>query len=363
MIATSQARTFRRRPPARRDAAPHDETPAADEHGQAPRLLELDTISSRWQLALDADERALGAATESLPGAEVGHRRTHLAQERIEVARALTRLAHVEGVHPRPWLSPIPVDNDMLGLPAEITACVFDLEGVLTDSGVIHAWAWGQVFDHLLQRVSEQAGWHFIPFDREVDYREYLDGRPRLEGIHAFLASRGIRLPEGRFDDPAAADTAYGLARRKGELVTRRLRRRGASARPGVRRYLQASGHAGLRRAVVTASRHASRTLELAGLATLVEARVDGYVIQAEELRTRPAPDLLESACRSLEAEPSETVAFTHNVAGVAAGRAAGLMVIGVAEHGDAELFRALEVDRVVPSLGSMLNRRLVESV
>jgi len=326
------------------------------------RPLELDTISSRWQVALDADEGALHAASHSLPSTEISRRRSLLTQERVAVAKDLTRLAHVAGVHPMPWLSPIPVSNHMLGLSEEITACLFDLDGVLTDSGVLHAWAWGEVLDQFLQRVSEQAGWHFIPFDRNADYREYMDGRPRLEGIHAFLGSRGIRLPEGRFDDPAEAHTAYGLARRKGEFLSRGLRTRGSTALPGARRYLQAAGHAGLRRAVLSASLHASRMLELAGLATLVEAHVDADVIQAEALRSRPAPDQLESACRNLGVKPSETVAFTHSVAGVAAGRAAGLTVIGVAEEDDAELLRAIAADRVVPSLGSLLNRRLAES-
>ncbi len=90
-----------------------------------------------------------------------------------------------------------------------LSAGLFDLEGVLTDSGVLHAWAWGEVFDEFLLRLTEKAGWHFIPFDRSADYSDYIDGRPRLEGVHAFLGSRGVRLPEGRVDDPAEADTAH----------------------------------------------------------------------------------------------------------------------------------------------------------
>ena len=100
---------------------------------------------------------------------------------------------------------------------------MFDLEGVLTDTALLHAQAWGEVFDDLLLRLSEKTGWHFIPFDSDADYYSYLDGRPRLEGIHAFLRSRGIRLPEGRFDEPVHSDTAYGLAARKGEALARVL--------------------------------------------------------------------------------------------------------------------------------------------
>ena len=331
-------------------------------HAPAPeRQFELDTISSRWQLALDADERALNAATHELPASELSRRRTLLAQERAETARALGRLARVEMVHPAPWLSPVPVSNDMIGLPATVTACLFDLDGVLTDSGVLHAWAWGEVLDQFLLRVSEQAGWHFIPFDRETDYREYLDGRPGLEGVHAFLRSRGIRLREGWPDDPAEADSAYGLARRKAELLTHHLHRRGSTALSGARRYLEAAGHAGLRRAVISASIHTAWMLHLAGLDTLVEARVDADVIRTQGLRSRPAPDLLESACRTLDVDPFEAVTFTHSGAGAAAGRAAGLSVVGIGENDDADLLASFGAERVFPSLRALIDRRLAE--
>ena len=142
---------------------------------------------------------------------------------------------------------------------------------------MLHAWAWVEVFDEFLLRLSDKTGWHFIPFDRDADYRAYLDGRPRLEGIHAFLDSRGIRLPEGRPDDPVEADTACSLASRKSEALGR-LRQRGVTALNGARRYLEAAGYAGLKRAVVSASASTLPMLELAGLATLVEDRVDADV-------------------------------------------------------------------------------------
>ena len=118
-------------------------------------------------------------------------------RERQQTARLLEAVARVARPQPKPWLSPAPVRNAMLGLPEAVHACIFDLERVLTDSAAAHAWAWGEVFDDFLLRSSQQTGWHFIPFDRVADYRSYLDGRPRLEGVHAFLRSRGIRLPEG----------------------------------------------------------------------------------------------------------------------------------------------------------------------
>ena len=251
------------------------------------RPLELDTVAARWQLALDAAGRALGAA-DLLPAAERARKRDSLTRERRQTAELLARLARATCVRPEPWLSPVPLSTTMLGLPATTQACLFDLEGVLTDSAALHAAAWGEVFDDFLLRMADKTGWQFIRFDRDADYRAFLDGRPRLEGIHAFLDSRGIRLPEGRPDDPEGADTAGGLARRKGAVLARSLRQRGVTALPGARRYLEAAGQAGLARAVVSASASTLPMLELAGLATLVEERVDADVIRAEGYA--PAP-------------------------------------------------------------------------
>ena len=169
---------------------------------------DLDTITAQWQVALDSAERALRAADGSFATPELLRRTSDLVHERRQTAEMLVRLARLRGIEPPPWLSPVPVNTKMLGLPGTTKACLFDLEGVLTDSALLHAWAWGEVFDEFLLRLSDKTGWHFIPFDRDADYRAYLDGRPRLEGIHAFLDSRGIRLPEGRPDDPEKADTA-----------------------------------------------------------------------------------------------------------------------------------------------------------
>jgi beta-phosphoglucomutase-like phosphatase (HAD superfamily) len=320
---------------------------------------ELETAASRWQLALDAAHHALSAATGSLPPWEVECRRRALARERQETATMLTRLAQVAGIRPLPWLSPVPVSTSMLGLPAAVHACLFDLDGVLTDSAALHAWAWGEVFDEFLMRLSERAGWHYIPFDRDADYRAYIDGRPRLEGVHAFLDSRGIRVPEGRLNDPAQAETGLGLARRKGEVLARGMRERGVTALSGARRYLEAAGHAGLKRAVVSASTSTLPMLELAGLAPLVEECVGAEVMRAEGLRARPAPDLLFAACRRLGVRTGEAVTFTHSVAGIAAGRAVGLTVIGVGHGAERELLESSGASRVVSSLSALLDPRL----
>jgi beta-phosphoglucomutase-like phosphatase (HAD superfamily) len=324
-----------------------------------PSRLELDTVASSWQLALDSAERALAAAAGSLTGDEVGRRRRRLERERRSTAELLASLARTAGVQPAPWLSPVPVTAGMLGLPSDVRGCLFDLDGVLSDSGRLHAWAWGEAFDAFLFALSERTGWQFIPFDREADYRAYVDGRPRLEGVHAFLDSRGIRLPEGRPGDRAGSGTAYGLAAQKSAILQRGLQERGVNALAGARRYLEAAGRAGLGRAVVSASANTDPMLEIAGLTPLVQAQVDAAAMKLEGLRARPAPDILLSACGKLGVPPESVVSFTHTPEGVAAGHAAGMLVIGVAADADGEVLRGFGADRVVPALVTLLERRL----
>jgi len=320
-----------------------------------PGRLDLHELAAGWQRALDACELALRAGADSLPAAYLAQHRRELIQERQETAALLEGVARETGVRPLPWLSPVPVSKQMLGLTSSVQACLFDLDGVLTDSAQLHATAWAQVLDEFLLRSTASTGWQFIPFDRRSDYRTYIDGRSRLEGIHAFLESRGIRLPEGRVDDPGDADTASGLARHKGEALARALRQHGVTALPGVHRYLDAAGRAGLARAVVSASASTWSMLELAALGPLIEVYMDADVIRSENIRTPPSPDVLLAACRRLAVSPQDAVTFTHSAAGVAAGLAAGLAVVGVGQGADAELLRGFGAPRIVPSLSALL--------
>lgn len=310
---------------------------------------DLELVANHWQRALDADYRALNAAGGILPEGALGPLLSSLAHERREAEQMLFELARMTGSHTLPWLAPTPVTNHALGLPDSIEACIFDLDGVLTDSGLLHAWAWSQTFDPLLLQLAERTGWQFIPFDRDADYRDYVDGRPRLQGIHAFLASRGIRLPEGRPEDPAGTESAYGLARRKSDFLSHELDARGVTPLDGARRYLEVAGRAGLGRAVVSASTRTLPMLELAGLAELVEERVDADAIRSEGLRPRPSPDLLLAACTRLGVSPEAAVTFTHSAAGIAAGRSAGLLVVGVGEAEEIRSLRALLDPRALP--------------
>jgi HAD superfamily hydrolase (TIGR01509 family) len=330
---------------------------SADQH-----TVDLELLSANWQRALDAAGSALRAAGDSLPAWELRDRRVALTRETVTIATALRELAR-GGRQPAPWLSPTPVTNRMLGLPATARACLFDVEGVLTDSSRLHARAWGEVFDDYLSRVGETTGWHLIPFDRVADYRDYVEGRSRLEAVHAFLGSRGIQVREGRRDEASGSDTAQGLARRKGELLERLLREQGVTALPAARRYLEAARRAGVMRAAVYESASTLPMLERAGLASLIDARIDAEVIGAEGLHSRPAPDLLLAACRRLDVAPEHAVTFTASGAGVVAGRRAGTLTVGVGDARQCESFEGFGADRVIASLGASLDPRLTATL
>ena len=354
MVVAAQ-RTRRAPPPPEARARP----PARAE----PRRLDLERVAARWQRALDAAERALRAgAAGGLSASELAELRRGLTVERRAASDALARLARTAGGSPAPWLSPVPLRPSMLGLPATARACVFDLDGVLTDSGALHAWAWGEVFDDFLLRLTDRLSWPFVPFDQMEDYRAFMDGQPRIPAIRAFLESRGIRIPEGGPSDPAEADTAWGIARRKGAALERDMVAHGTTALAGARRYLEAAARAGLTGSVVSASSNTTQMLRLARLSGLLDLSVDADAIHLHELRTRPAPDVLLFACKQLGVPPDAAVTFTHSPAGVAAGHAAGLTVVGVANGGDADLLRGFGAELVVPSLTSLLDARLRES-
>jgi beta-phosphoglucomutase-like phosphatase (HAD superfamily) len=325
--------------------------------------VDLDELSAHWRLALNSAQDAVHAASLYLPAPEQRSLRTDLSAERKETARlldAIAREAHVHLVHrvglPRP-------SRRMLGLKQDVDACIFELEGVLTGAAAIHAAAWAETFDELLLRRYEHVDGRFAPyapFNPRTDYERYIHGRPRIEGVHSFLASRGIRLPEGTPDDPPTAETVHGLANRKNLALLRRLEAEGVRAHEGARHYLEALRDAGLHTAVVSASANSAAILEQAGLAGLVDARVDGTTILSEHLRSWPAPDVLVAACRGLEVHPRHAAAFETLPAGVAAGRSAGFSeIVAVERHGGSETMRREGADVVVRDLGELLDPAL----
>jgi beta-phosphoglucomutase family hydrolase len=244
----------------------------------------------------------------------------------------------------------------VIGIPATIRACLFDLDGVITKTDVLHAAAWQEMFDAYLRQHAAATGQPYIPFDLVSDYGRYVDGQPRAQGVRSFLASRGIELPEGSDDDSPAAATVRGLARRKNEILVRRMAHDGVMADPGSVRYLQAVVAAGLHRAVVSASAHARSVLAATELTGLFEVIVDAQTAAKEGLRGKPAPDTYLFAARALGIPPAEAAVFEDALAGVAAGRAGGFgLVVGVDRIGQASALRREGADIVVQDLAELL--------
>jgi beta-phosphoglucomutase family hydrolase len=247
----------------------------------------------------------------------------------------------------------------MLGLPTGIKACLFDLDGVLTDTAAVHAAAWKEMFDEFLRDYAEQLGIPFQPFDARAEYDAYVDGKPRVDGVRDFLTSRGITLPEGTLQDPPAAMTVNGLGNRKNEAVQRRIRTDGVHVFEGSRRYLQAAEKARLRRAVVSSSANTREVLDVTGLAQYVEQVVDGVTIRTDGLRGKPAPDTFLAAARGFGVDPAEAAVFEDALAGVAAGQAGGFgIVVGVDRVGQADQLKAQGADVVVRDLAELLEGR-----
>ena len=244
----------------------------------------------------------------------------------------------------------------MLGLPDGVTACLFDLDGVLTDTAAVHNRAWKQTFDEFLQRRADATGEPFVAFDPGADYNAFVDGKKREDGVRSFLASRGVVLPEGTHEDPPDADTVWGVGNRKNELLLATLERDGVEVYEGSRRYLQAAKDAGLRRAVVSSSANTAQVLAVTGLAELVELRVDGLTARERSLPGKPAPDTFLAAAADLGVTAAQCVVFEDALAGVQAGRAGDFgWVVGVDRVGQAEALQAQGADVVVQDLEELL--------
>jgi beta-phosphoglucomutase family hydrolase len=244
----------------------------------------------------------------------------------------------------------------VLGLPAGVTACLFDLDGVLTQTAAVHNAAWKQTFDEFLKSWSERHGQPFVPFDAGRDYHDYVDGRPRADGVRTFLASRGITLPEGSPEDGPDAETVNGIGNRKNRLVLQKIREGAVEVFPGSVKYLQAVKAAGLHRAVVSASANSKDILRAAGIAELIEERVDGITARAEHLPGKPAPDTFLYAAKLLDIAPQNCAVFEDAQAGVAAGKAGGFgIVVGVDRVGQADALRDNGADIVVHDLADLL--------
>jgi beta-phosphoglucomutase family hydrolase len=231
-------------------------------------------------------------------------------------------------------------------LPRGIRACLFDLDGVLTQTASLHAAAWKATFDRFLRADAEWGGGTFVPFS-PADYEQYVDGRPRQEGVRTFLRTRGIEP-----DEP----TVEGLADCKNELVHELMESDGVAPYGGSIEFVRAARAAGLRRAVVSASANCADVLAAAGIADLFEVRVDGAYARDAGLHGKPAPDTFLAAAGALNVFPEEAAVFEDALAGVAAGRAGGFgLVVGVDRHGKPDALCAAGADLVVADLAELL--------
>jgi beta-phosphoglucomutase family hydrolase len=233
---------------------------------------------------------------------------------------------------------------------------LFDLDGVLTATAKVHAACWKQAFDEFLQRRADRNSETSQPFDIKKDYEEYVDGKPRNDGVQSFLQSRGIKLPYGDPDDPSDRETICGLGNRKNDLFNQALKDQGVEVFDGSVAWLRQVRQKGLKTAVVSSSKHCQAIIEVAGLADLFDARVDGKVAEELNLKGKPAPDTFLKAAEQLQVPPEKAVVVEDATAGVEAGHNGGFaLVIGVDRRGDAEALRQHGADLVVSDLKELL--------
>jgi beta-phosphoglucomutase family hydrolase len=234
--------------------------------------------------------------------------------------------------------------GSVLGLPDDIQACLFDLDGVLTQTAKVHAAAWKEMFDGFLQ---ERDGAGFTPFDARHDYDEHVDGLPRPDGVRAFLKSRGIDAPE---------TLVQQLGDRKNDLVLEIIEREGVQTYPGSIRFVHAAQDAVLKLGVVSSSANAKQVLESVGLLGLFAHVVDGHAVAEGGLNGKPAPDTFLAGAKALGVEPAHAAVFEDALAGVEAGRAGGFgAVVGVDRVGQADALARHGATVVVQDLDELL--------
>lgn len=250
----------------------------------------------------------------------------------------------------------MPTTRGRLGLPPDIRACLFDLDGVLTKTADLHAVAWKEMFDGFLQARAKRLATEFVPFDVAADYSRYVDGKPRNDGVRSFLDSREIALPEGLPEDSPQVETIAGLGNRKNELVLALLRLKGVEPFEGSVLYVRAVRAAGMQCAVVSSSANCRDVLLAAGIADLFDVRVDPLVAQGQHLRGKPSPDTYLAAAGALGVPPRRAAVFEDALAGVTAGKVGGFgFVVGVDRIGQADALREHGADLVVRDLGDLL--------
>ena len=235
-------------------------------------------------------------------------------------------------------------------------AVLFDLDGVITATAKVHAACWKKMFDEYLEKRAKEKGEPFEPFEIETDYRLYVDGKPRFDGVRDFLQSRGIRLPEGTHDDPPKTETVGGLGNHKSDLINEVIDSVGVDTYEGTVALARQIRNEGIKIAVVTSSQNCAAVLKAARIEDLFEVKVDGNVIHDLHLSGKPAPDSYLEGAKRLGVEPQRAVVVEDAISGVQAGRNGKFgLVIGVDRNGNAEELKENGADIVVKDLGEFL--------
>jgi beta-phosphoglucomutase family hydrolase len=245
----------------------------------------------------------------------------------------------------------------MFGLPDGVAACLFDMDGVVTQTATVHAAAWKEMFDEFLAEHAKETGTKFVPFDTHHEYDAYVDGKPRLDGTRGFLESRGIDLPEGSPDDPPGKPTLYGLSNRKNDIVLAKIASGGVQVYDGTIRYIKTVRAAKIATAIVSASANTKQVLESADIEDLFDVRIDGVIAKERGLRGKPAPDTFLAAAEALKVPAAHAVVFEDAQAGVAAGHAGHFaLVVGVDRVGQAAELKEHGADVVVKDVADLLD-------
>lgn len=238
----------------------------------------------------------------------------------------------------------------------QFDAVLFDLDGVLTATAKIHAACWKRMFDEYLRMRASKTGEAFRPFEIHTDYKIYVDGKPRYDGVRDFLKSRAIKLPEGNPDDPPTAETVCGLGNRKNDMINEVLESEGVEPYRGSVDLVRQLRRQGMKTAVVSSSQNCLAVLQAAKMADLFDARVDGDVASRLKLRGKPAPDTFLAAATHLGVSPQRAVVVEDAIAGVQAGRAGRFgLVVGVARKGEADALKDNGADVVVADLSELV--------
>jgi alpha,alpha-trehalase len=234
-------------------------------------------------------------------------------------------------------------------------AWLFDLDGVITDTASVHGAAWKKTFDSYLEKVAERDGVPFKSFEIDPDYYEYVDGKPRYEGVDSFLRSRGIEIPWGTPDDGPEEETVCGVGNEKNVLFNEILAERGADVFDStVSLIRELRGH-GVKVAVVSSSKNCTTILDVAGLSDLFEVQIDGVVAAAEKIAGKPKPDTYVEAAKRLGAAVNRSVVIEDAISGVQAGRAGGFgLVLGIARHDEPDVLLENGADLVVVDMAGI---------